>query len=119
MTRTTTPDFAAVTRAIADSYNQIINDVRKLWRGPAGQIMRRRYAVLAARRAHKADGYRDYRFDPFPPSGCALCGLPARDHYQRWTRPVGWHKHVPPTAAHILARMRDRRAARLTRKATS
>lgn len=109
-------DFTDAARVALDSVRRAWAPIRDaftdLWRGPFGQAVRRREAMLRARRAHKASGYRDHRFDPFPPSGCALCGLSDRDHYQRWARPVGWHQHVPPTAAHILDRMRARRADR-------
>lgn len=46
------------------------------------------------------------------PSGCQHCGIPEREHAQRWKPPVGWHRWAPPTDAQTLARMTARRAAR-------
>ncbi|WP_327258245.1 hypothetical protein [Streptomyces sp. NBC_01244] len=46
------------------------------------------------------------------PSACRWCGIPARDHFQQWKPPVGWHKYALPTTEQIKARMRERRRAR-------
>lgn len=50
------------------------------------------------------------------PSACRYCGIPEREHFQRWVSPSnggpGWHWHTPPANALILARMQARRAAR-------
>lgn len=75
--------------------------------------LRRREAILAARKAHRADSYRDYRHEPRPPSGCAWCGLPQRNHCQRWSADAGWHRYEPPADWQILARMRARRVLEL------
>lgn len=48
------------------------------------------------------------------PMGCSWCGIPSRDHMQRYKPPVGWHKWAAPTQEQILARMLARRTARLT-----
>jgi hypothetical protein len=45
------------------------------------------------------------------PYGCAHCGIPKREHGQRWKPPVGWHKWAAPTDEQIKARMKARRAA--------
>ncbi|MFJ3923077.1 hypothetical protein [Streptomyces sp. NPDC090022] len=46
------------------------------------------------------------------PSGCRHCGIPEREHCQRWKGPVGWHRWEAPTDRQILARMRLRAAYR-------
>ncbi|MFF4369680.1 hypothetical protein [Streptomyces sp. NPDC001594] len=46
---------------------------------------------------------------PITPSGCRLCGIPEREHAQRWKPPAGWHAWSAPTARQILARMQMRR----------
>ncbi len=46
------------------------------------------------------------------PSACRWCGIPEREHMQRWKKPVGWHKWVAPLNGQILTRMLVRRAAR-------
>lgn len=43
------------------------------------------------------------------PNGCRWCGVEARDHVQRWTDAIGWHRWVAPTDAQRLERMRTRR----------
>jgi hypothetical protein len=43
------------------------------------------------------------------PGGCRWCGVDARDHLQRWSAPVGWHRWVPPTLEQRKERMRARR----------
>jgi hypothetical protein len=43
------------------------------------------------------------------PSACRHCGIPEREHMQRWTKAAGWHKYTPPTNDQIKARMRARR----------
>lgn len=53
-----------------------------------------------------------------PIDGCRWCGVPAREHAQRWKPPVGWHQWAAPTNALILARMLARRAARTTTTTT-
>lgn len=42
-----------------------------------------------------------------PPSGCHVCGLAERGHYQRYAGE--WHKYIPPTQAQIKTRMQSRR----------
>lgn len=45
-----------------------------------------------------------------PVNGCRHCGIPAREHYQRWHRQIQEHgKWVPPTQDQIKARMLTRR----------
>lgn len=53
------------------------------------------------------------------PSGCHWCGVPKREHLQRWTSTSGWHRYAQPSQDLIKSRIRDRAAARaaLTRKA--
>ncbi|MFF1604188.1 hypothetical protein ACFVYV_43385 [Streptomyces mirabilis] len=46
------------------------------------------------------------------PSACRWCGIPEREHAQRWKPPVGWHKWAPPTQQQIKDRMLVRRANR-------
>lgn len=46
------------------------------------------------------------------PNGCGHCGIPEREHAQRWKPSVGWHRWAAPTNAQTLARMKDRRDAR-------
>ena len=46
------------------------------------------------------------------PSACGHCGIPEREHAQRWKPPVGWHQWAAPTDEQIKARMKGRRAAR-------
>lgn len=74
----------------------------------------RRAAMLAARQAHRADGYRDPRHEPRPPSVCRHCEMPERSHgyYPHPDPAIGWHYYTPPTNAQILARMHARRATR-------
>jgi hypothetical protein len=43
------------------------------------------------------------------PGGCRHCGISEREHMQRWTTGVGWHKHTPPTPEQTKARMIARR----------
>ncbi|MFF6940411.1 hypothetical protein [Streptomyces lavendulae] len=50
------------------------------------------------------------------PSACRHCGIPEREHAQRWKPPAGWRRWEPPTDRQILARMRHRRAFRLESK---
>ncbi|GAA1455416.1 hypothetical protein [Nocardiopsis tropica] len=115
----TRDDFTDAALAALDSIWQawmpIHTAVAGVRRGPLGQAVRRRAAVLAARRAHREDGYRDPYVDGRPPSGCALCGLPENYHGNVYTRPIGFHTYTAPTTPDILRRMRARRAARLTR----
>lgn len=49
------------------------------------------------------------------PSACRHCGIPDREHMQRWTTAAGWHMWVPPTKPQVLARMLMRRTQRATR----
>lgn len=49
------------------------------------------------------------------PSACHHCGIEERDHMQRWTASVGWHKHTPPTQQQIKTRMRARATEKRTR----
>jgi hypothetical protein len=51
------------------------------------------------------------------PQGCSRCGIPEREHMQRWKKPLsgggdGWHQWIAPTQGQIKARMLARRAAR-------
>jgi hypothetical protein len=46
------------------------------------------------------------------PSACAHCGIPRSEHARQWTSEAGWHPWQPPTTEQILARMKQRRAAR-------
>jgi hypothetical protein len=48
------------------------------------------------------------------PSACRHCGIGAREHLQRWTQGVGWHRHEPPTQEQIKQRMQARGAAEAT-----
>ena len=43
------------------------------------------------------------------PSGCRHCGVPEREHMQRWTKDAGWHRWEQPTQEQIKARMHARR----------
>ncbi|GAA4946275.1 hypothetical protein HD597_006788 [Nonomuraea thailandensis] len=43
------------------------------------------------------------------PSGCRWCGLAQYDHFQRWSREVGFHRYAPPTQDQIKQRMKARR----------
>jgi hypothetical protein len=45
------------------------------------------------------------------PDGCRYCGDAERAHGRQFSRAVGMHGWVSPTAAQRLARMRARRAA--------
>ena len=47
-----------------------------------------------------------------PTDGCRHCGLPAREHMQRWEPGPGWHKWAAPTQDQIKDRMLARRAQR-------
>lgn len=49
------------------------------------------------------------------PSACRWCGVPEREHMQRWKPPVGWHKFEQPTRQQIKDRMLARHATRSTR----
>lgn len=40
------------------------------------------------------------------PSGCALCGVPQRYHFQQWRSGVGWHGYAYPSAQQLAARIR-------------
>ncbi|MER7196145.1 hypothetical protein [Streptomyces flaveolus] len=51
------------------------------------------------------------------PSGCRWCGIPGREHTQQRRLSAPRHPWQPPTTVQILARMRARRAARLTARA--
>ncbi|MEW1760408.1 hypothetical protein AB0393_28340 [Streptomyces cyaneofuscatus] len=42
------------------------------------------------------------------PSACRHCGVPRREHMQRWTTRAGWHRWTPPTQQQIKARMKAR-----------
>jgi hypothetical protein len=46
------------------------------------------------------------------PNGCRHCGIPEREHVQRWKPAVGWHKWAAPTDSQRLQRMRARGVAR-------
>lgn len=127
--RPDTPDLAGITDAMRDAldrYRQAWEQIRRAmaeaWAGPLGQAMRRHAAITEARRAHRADGYRDYRHEPYPPSGCRYCDHPERGHGRRyskrlgiWPYIVGWHRYRAPWDGLTLDRMRARRAARLNR----
>lgn len=43
------------------------------------------------------------------PDGCRHCGLPVREHMQRWSAHAGWHKWAAPTQDQIKDRMLARR----------
>ncbi|MCP2261067.1 hypothetical protein LX15_004787 [Streptoalloteichus tenebrarius] len=43
------------------------------------------------------------------PSGCRWCGVPHREHSQRWTPETGWHEWTAPTMSQIKTRMLARR----------
>lgn len=45
------------------------------------------------------------------PESCAHCGVPRREHRQRWTEGVGWHPWTAPSAEQLLARTRGLREA--------
>jgi hypothetical protein len=45
------------------------------------------------------------------PYGCRWCGIPQREHAQRWKPPAGWHTWEQPTNAQIKARMLARRTS--------
>lgn len=47
--------------------------------------------------------------DTSSPSGCRWCGIEARDHFQRWKPPVGWHQWEEPTAKQRKERLLARR----------
>jgi hypothetical protein len=51
---------------------------------------------------------------PTAPSGCRWCGVEEREHMQRHKRRACCHTWERPTGVQILARMRARRAARIT-----
>jgi hypothetical protein len=44
------------------------------------------------------------------PFACRWCGVPEREHMQRWKPPVGWHQWTQPTQGQIKARMLARRS---------
>jgi hypothetical protein len=49
------------------------------------------------------------------PQGCSRCGVPQREHMQRWKKSLsgdGWHQWIAPSQAQIKARMLARRNAR-------
>ena len=46
------------------------------------------------------------------PFACRWCGIPQREHFQQWKKPVGWHVWTAPTQAQIKARMLARQAQR-------
>lgn len=46
------------------------------------------------------------------PNACRWCGIPEREHVQRWKPEASWHKWTAPTNEQRLERMRARRAAR-------
>ncbi|MFD3520427.1 hypothetical protein [Streptomyces sp. NPDC058653] len=48
-----------------------------------------------------------------PPHGCRWCGDEQGHHGSQWAPIIGLHQWIEPTQRQILARMRDRRAARL------
>lgn len=48
------------------------------------------------------------------PNACRYCEIGKQDHCQRWAPGVGWHTWTAPADSQRLARMRARRAARLT-----
>lgn len=41
-------------------------------------------------------------------NGCRWCGVPRREHAQRWTDGVGWHTHTEPTDEQRKARLTAR-----------
>jgi hypothetical protein len=43
------------------------------------------------------------------PDGCRHCGIPEREHLQRWHAEAGWHPWTEPTDEQRLERMRARR----------
>ncbi|MFE9844693.1 hypothetical protein [Streptomyces goshikiensis] len=49
------------------------------------------------------------------PSACRHCGIPEREHAQRWKQPAGWHRWEAPTSRQILRRMQMRRDLRTVR----
>jgi hypothetical protein len=59
-------------------------------------------------------GTRVRHADTPAPSGCRWCGHEQRGHGHSFVRSVGGHRWEPPTMAQRLARMRARRAARLS-----
>lgn len=130
-TRSKGPDTRAITVAaqtalddLRHAWGQVREVFSELWRGPLGQAVRRREAMLAARRAHREDGYRDPYVEPRPPSGCGRgrCGVAELEHYPERLQELGvrilFHfLYQPPSDRQILTRMRARRADRLNRSA--
>lgn len=47
------------------------------------------------------------------PNACRWCGIPGREHGQRWNPDAGVHTWAEPTNEQRLGRMQARRAARL------
>lgn len=50
---------------------------------------------------------------PPQPNSCRWCGIPEREHGQRWTPSKSWHAWEAPTAAQRRARMLTRRMLRI------
>lgn len=46
------------------------------------------------------------------PSGCGVCGINARGHFERWASGPGWHRWTEPTNEQRRERMLARRALR-------
>jgi hypothetical protein len=53
------------------------------------------------------------------PSGCGMCGINERGHFERWASGPGWHRWTEPTSEQRLERMLARRAARNTTPETT
>jgi hypothetical protein len=49
------------------------------------------------------------------PSSCRHCGIPEREHMQRWITGIGWHQWTQPTDDQRLTRMKNRRSEGETR----
>lgn len=79
--------------------------------------IRRRSAILNARRQHRIDCYRDPYYDPYPPSGCRWCGVAEREHGLRPDPRAGVHEYEHPGDGKILMRMRERSELRRRRTA--
>lgn len=109
----TGPGFSAAATQLVATVREAVDQVTTAWKGmvaaigPIMPLLRRRAALLEARAAHRTDGYRDYRQDPYPPGGCALCQRAERDHV-----PPPVHAYETPPGWLVLLRMRDRRADR-------
>lgn len=75
-----------------------------------------REANAPARRTIREDSHGNVTEWAFiAPSACRWCDLDERDHGRRFAWLVGDHEYTAPTTRMRLARMRNRRAARLRR----